>query len=103
MVLYVGETVTIKIVATNPATSPPALITDATATVERYAVDTDPKNDPAARTVVGLPITAQYSAAVGGYLAAIDTTGFAAGKHPYRARLAAPHNSWEYGSFTLRA
>lgn len=102
MVLYVGETVTIKVVATDPVRGG-ALISDATVTVERFAVDTDPKNDPAARTVVGVAVNAQWSADAGAYLATIDTNGFAPGKHPYRAMLGGTYDSWEYGSFTLKA
>lgn len=102
MVLYVGETVTIKIVATDPVRGG-ALITDAIATVELFAVDTDPKGDPAARTVVGVARNATYDAAAGAYLCYIDTNGMAPGKHPYRAMLTGAYDSWEYGSFTLKA
>lgn len=101
MVLYVGEAVTLAVTATNPLLGD-AVITDGTCVIELYAVGTDPKNDPAART----PTTthaAAWDAAVGAYVAYIPTTGLAAGKHPYRAVLSGAYSSWEYGSFTLRA
>lgn len=101
MVLYVGETVTIKVAATNPLKGN-AVIADGVCTVELYAVDTDPKGDPAARTVVGAPHAAAWDAEAQAYLAYIPTDGFAAGKHPYRAVLAGAYDSWEYGAFTLK-
>lgn len=101
MVLYVGETITVKVAATNPLAGG-ANITDATCTIELYAVDTDPKTDPAARTVVGTPHVARWDELAQAYLAYIPTGGMTAGKHPYRAVLSGAYSSWEYGSFTLK-
>lgn len=101
MVLYVGETVTVKIVATDPVRGGD-LITDAVATVELFAVDTDPKGDPSARAVTRT-VNAAYDATAGAYLAYVTTDDLGPGKHPYRAMLTGAYDSWEYGSFTLKA
>lgn len=102
MVLYVGETVTVKVAATNPLAGG-VVISDATCTVELYAVDTDPKGNPDARTVVGTPYAAVWDEGAQAYLAFIPTDGFSPGKHPYRAVLGGAYDSWEFGTFTLKA
>lgn len=100
MVLYVGETITVKVAATNPLAGG-ANITDAVCTIELFAVDTDPKSDATARTPTSTHV-ATWNEPAQAYLAFIPTDGFAPGKHPYRAVLGGTYDSWEYGSFALK-
>lgn len=101
MVLYVGETVTIKVAATNPLKAN-AVITDGVCTVDLYPVGADPKNDVTQR-LASNTVAATYDAEAQAYLAFVNTDGYVAGKYAYRAQLAGAYDSWEYGSFSLKA
>lgn len=112
MVLYVGEAVTIVASAVDPLRGD-ANIVDATAVVDFYAPGKDPKGNPDDRSPDKPPVGMSYvadavvklgsSAVTGAYVGYVDTAGWEPGKWSYKVTLSGTYESWEYGSFTLRA
>lgn len=100
MTLYVGEAVTIKATATDPAKKQP--ITDATAVVDFYAPGKNPKLVVEDRVTDKDQVTMAYDADAAAYLGYVDTTGWEPGKWSVKVTLSGSYDSWEYGSFTLK-
>lgn len=101
MALYVGEAVTIKATATDPLRN--TVISDATAVCDFYAPGKDPKGVPADRTVDKPQITLTFDAALGVYLGYANTAGWVPGKWSFKVTLSGSYQSWEFGTFTLKA
>lgn len=101
MPLYAGEAVVIKASALDPVKG--EMITDAAGEVLLYAPPKNPKAVPADRVHDGDPIPMTYEAEIERYVAYVDTTGFAAGKWFYKVTLTGLYDTWEFGSFTLKA
>lgn len=101
MAIYVGEAITIKASALNPATGLP--ITDASAVAEFYAPGKDPKNNPADRQTDRPDATLTYDPIQEAYVGFVSTDSWESGKWSYRVRITGPlYDSWEYGAFTLK-
>lgn len=112
MTIFVGEAVTIVGSATDPLKADEN-ITDATAVADFYGPGKDPKGNPEDRTTDKQQVTLTYDAEVvvklgqstvtGAYVGFADTTGWAPGKWTYKVTLSGSYDSWEYGTFTLKA
>lgn len=109
MGIYVGEALTVIAVATDPQHGD-AAITDGDAEVEFYPVGANPVTVEADRDNIEYgPLTMAYDATVavgrrlGGYVAYVDTTGWAPGVRAYRVHLLGSYASWEYGTVKLEA
>lgn len=101
MTLYVGEAVTIRATATNPITK--AVISDAVAVADFYAPGKNPKLNPADRIIDKPQVSLVYDPAAGSYLGYVDTTGWVEGRWSFKVTLSGSYDSWEYGSFALKA
>lgn len=99
MAIYVGETVAVRGVATDPFTKEP--LVDLTGSVYLYAPGKDPKKVPDDRTPDAGPFAVVYDAEAGGYLATVPTAGLVGGKWTFKLQLTGVYDGWEYGSFKL--
>jgi hypothetical protein len=113
MTIFVGESLTFKVAATSPVDG--HSITDAAVTVEFYAPGLNPATTLADRVTTGANLVLTYSSlatgptyekdrVLGAYVGHRVTTGMAAGKWSYRAHIqSSTYDSWEYGTFVLKA
>jgi hypothetical protein len=100
--LYVGETISCLVVATDPTLSD-AQIKDATCEIEFYAPPKNPKTNVDDRVADEGPVSLTYDNARSGYFGTVDTTGWAAGTWWYRVVLTATRINWAFGSFKIKA
>lgn len=108
MAIYVGETVTIVGAAFDPVAQ--RIINDALATVVFYAPGKNPIRNPEDRVPDFGPVPMDFNGVVvnkdgtiGAYVGYIGTAGWAPGKWHYRVTLTGTYESWEFGTFTLKA
>jgi hypothetical protein len=107
--IFVGEAITVVADARNPARAS-VVISDAMAQVEFYAPGSNPAKVPADRVVTQGPFPMAFDSAftlkdgtLGAYVGYVDTTGWPAGRTPFRVTLSGSYDSWEYSSFNLVA
>lgn len=101
--LYVGETISCLVVATDPSLSDVAII-DASCSVEFFAPPKNPKTNVDDRTSIDHgPVALTYDSTRSGYFGIVDTTGWAAGTWWFRVVLTASRINWAFGSFKIKA
>lgn len=100
--LYVGETISCLVTATDPSQSD-AAVTDATCQIEFFAPPKNPKTKTEDRIADEGPVALPWDAARSGYFGTVETAGWAPGTWWYRVVLIASRTNWAYGSFKIKA
>lgn len=103
---YLGETLTLRVRATDPVTQ--SIITDASGTAYFFAPPKNPSTTPADRTSPDVTATMTFDSVSRYYLVNFSTSGapWVAGTwwvQPVISGGAGEYDAWDYYSFTLNA